>query len=111
MKPLVLYKNKTEKYFIFIDKIGNNEILVIIPTGRLILIEIERFIERIEMPINEAIENAYITEAQRAKYSQYKVNRSEEEKEKRICFFIEMPSLEQKKLLDELLEIYRKGKN
>ena len=99
-------KNKSSgKYFIYIQKTGNDEALLVTPQSEIKSLKLHLFEAPEEMDKDYLISNGIITENQLERLKQYWKDRSEDEMESMEILFGEFLQYEQNMLIKRLKKI------
>jgi uncharacterized iron-regulated protein len=99
-------KNKrSDQYFIYIEKTGGDEALLVTPEAQVKSLKLNLFNEVEEREEDYLIQNEMLTEAQVQRFHEYRKNRSDEIVE-RFEYYIEtLSTYEKEELLKKLQEM------
>jgi hypothetical protein len=96
-------KNKSSnRYFIYIEKTGSAEALLVTPEAQIKSLKIDLFGEVEEQKETYLLKNMLVTEAQVKRFKEYKENRSDEVVDSIVILFEQMGPNEKKLFLQKL---------
>ena len=100
---MLIYKNRSSgKYFICIEKTGDDEVLLVTPQSEIKSLKLHLFESPEEKEENYLISNGIITEKQLSRWKQYLEDRSEDKRESLEILFKEFSPSQQKQILEDL---------